>query len=126
MQIAHIAVWTTRLEELRNFYVTYFGGESSDKYVNPGKGVESYFVRFGHSAALELIRRTDIIAAADHEHTGFCHIAFNAGSVAAVYELTERLRTDGYPIISEPRTTGDGFFESVIGDPDGNHIEITA
>ena len=61
MQIAHIAVWTTRLEELRNFYVTYFGGESSDKYVNPGKGVESYFVRFGHSAALELIRRTDII-----------------------------------------------------------------
>ena len=115
MQIAHIAVWTTRLEELRNFYVTYFGGESSDKYVNPGKGVESYFVRFGHSAALELIRRTD-----------FCHIAFNAGSVAAVYELTERLRTDGYSIISEPRTTGDGFFESVIGDPDGNHIEITA
>ena len=48
MQIAHIAVWTTRLEKLRNFYVTYFGGESSDKYVNPGKGVESYFVRFGH------------------------------------------------------------------------------
>lgn len=55
MQIAHIAVWTTRLEELRNFYVTYFGGESSDKYVNPGKGVESYFVRFGHSAAVALI-----------------------------------------------------------------------
>ena len=67
MQIAHIALWTTRLEQMRSFYVTYFGGESSEKYVNPGKGFESYFIRFGHSAALEIMSRTDITSPATKE-----------------------------------------------------------
>lgn len=120
MQIAHIALWTTRLEQMRSFYVTYFGGESSEKYVNPGKGFESYFIRFGHSAALEIMSRTDITSPATKECTGFCHVAFNAGTVEAVHGLTRRLREDGFRVFSEPRTTGDGFFESVIGDPDGN------
>ena len=126
MQIAHIALWTTRLEQTRSFYVTYFGGESSEKYVNPGKGFESYFIRFGHSAALEIMSRTDITSPATKECTGFCHVAFNAGTVEAVHGLTRRLREDGFRVFSEPRTTGDGFFESVIGDPDGNRVEIVA
>lgn len=126
MQIAHIALWTTRLEQMRSFYVTYFGGESSEKYVNPGKGFESYFIRFGHSAALEIMSRTDITSPAIKECTGFCHVAFNAGTVEAVHGLTRRLREDGFRVFSEPRTTGDGFFESVIGDPDGNRVEIVA
>lgn len=126
MQIAHIALWTTRLEQMRSFYVTYFGGESSEKYVNPGKGFESYFIRFGHSAALEIMSRTDITSPATKECTGFCHVAFNAGTVEEVHGLTRRLREDGFHVFSEPRTTGDGFFESVIGDPDGNRVEIVA
>jgi catechol 2,3-dioxygenase-like lactoylglutathione lyase family enzyme len=111
---------------MRSFYVTYFGGESSEKYVNPGKGFESYFIRFGHSAALEIMSRTDITSPATKECTGFCHVAFNAGTVEAVHGLTRRLREDGFRVFSEPRTTGDGFFESVIGDPDGNRVEIVA
>ena len=126
MQIAHIALWTTRLEQMRSFYVTYFGGASSEKYVNPGKGFESYFIRFGHSAALEIMSRTDITSPATKECTGFCHVAFNAGTVEEVHGLTRRLREDGFRVFSEPRTTGDGFFESVIGDPDGNRVEIVA
>ena len=126
MQIAHIALWTTRLEQMRSFYVPYFGGESSEKYVNPGKGFESYFIRFGHSAALEIMSRTDITSPATKECTGVCHVAFNAGTVEAVHGLTRRLREAGFRVFSEPRTTGDGFFESVIGDPDGNRVEIVA
>ena len=126
MQIAHIALWTTRLEQMRSFYVTYFGGESSEKYVNPGKGFESYFIRFGHSAALEIMSRTDITSPATKVCTRFCLVAFNAGTVEAVHGLTRRLREDGCRVFSERRTTGDGFFESVIGDPDGNRVEIVA
>ena len=80
MQIAHIALWTTRLEQMRSFYVTYFGGESSEKYVNPGKGFESYFIRFGHSAALEIMSRTDITSPATKRMYRFCHVASKRGN----------------------------------------------
>lgn len=124
--VAHIALWTNRLEELRDFYVRYFDGESGPVYRNPAKRFESFFVRFDGVVALELMRRTDIRDSDEGEHTGFCHVAFGVGSREAVCSLTERLRRDGYRIAGEPRQTGDGYFESVVCDPDGNRIEIVA
>ncbi len=126
MRIDHLALWTERLEELRAFYVRYFGGRSNEKYVNPAKGFESYFIAFGDGSRLELMRRTDVRTRAAQPQLGFCHLAFGYGSYDEVTALTERLRRDGHRIAGEPCTTGDGCFESVVTDPDGNLIEITA
>lgn len=125
MTICHVALWTARLEELRAFYTTYFGALSGEKYTNPGKGFESYMLRFEGGAALELMRGTHVSARRDGEMLGWCHIALSVGSRERVVELTERLRSDGFVVLGEPRTTGDGFFESVVADPDGNRVEIT-
>ena len=124
MQLAHIALWTQRLEELRDFYVRYFGGVSNDRYVNPAKGFESYFIRFGDGCQLELMRRTGIREQTAGPRLGLCHFAFGLGSREEVLALTERLRADGHLIAGEPRTSGDGYFESVAADPDGNLIEL--
>lgn len=125
MQLEHLAIWTQRLEELRAFYVRYFGGVSNEKYVNPAKGFESYFLSFGEGCRIELMRRTDVVTPGPEEpRLGLCHLAFRCASREEVVALTERLRADGYPVLGEPRTTGDGCFESVVGDPDGNRVEI--
>ncbi|WP_071146600.1 VOC family protein [Bacteroides ihuae] len=127
MYISHIAIWTQQLEEQRNFYVTYFGGESNDKYINSVKGFESYFISFDKgTSALEIMKRMDVTALkANIDCIGLAHFAFSLGSKDGVVELTDRLRRDGYVIAGEPRTTGDGYFESVVLDPDGNRVEIT-
>ncbi|WP_295937420.1 VOC family protein [uncultured Alistipes sp.] len=124
MQITHIAVWTQQLEELRDFYVRYFGGTSNALYTNPAKGFESYFIRFDEGCQLELMRRTDIQDRAVTPQLGLCHLAFGFGSREEVLALTELLRADGYTIAGEPRTSGDGYFESVVEDPDGNLVEL--
>lgn len=126
MKIAHIALWTQRPDLLRDFYVEYFDGVSGEKYCNPAKGFESYMIRFCDGCSLELMRRRDITSAAAGERLGLCHVAFDAASREEVLALTERLRADGFRVAGEPRTTGDGYFESVIADPDGNLIEITS
>lgn len=124
MHLHHIALWTNRLEELRAFYLRYFGGTGGEKYVNPTKGFESYFLRFDDGCRLELMRRRDIAERNSAERLGLCHLAFGCGSREEVLALTERLRTEGHPIVGEPRTSGDGYFESVVEDPDGNRVEI--
>lgn len=127
MRIDHIALWTGRLEELRAFYVAYFGGRSNEKYTNEAKGFESYFIRFDDGCRLELMRRSDIDDRAGRnsaERPGLCHLAFGCASREEVLALTERLRTDGHTVVGEPRTSGDGYFESVVEDPDGNRVEI--
>lgn len=123
--IAHIALWTCRLDELRDFYVRYFGGECGEKYVNPAKGFESYMIRFGDGCALELMRRTDITAPRMERQLGLCHLAFGYAGRKEVLEQTELLRNAGFRVTGEPRITGDGYFESVVADPDGNPIELT-
>ncbi|MDP4291416.1 MAG: VOC family protein, partial [Bacteroidota bacterium] len=115
-----------KLEEMRNFYTTYFKGVCNEKYINPQKGFESYFIRFDGEATLELMKRTDVIQRLDEEHIGFTHLAFQVANKEQVYQLTEQLKVDGYKILSAPRVTGDGFFESVIADIDNNRIEIAA
>lgn len=124
MYLHHIALWTERLEELRAFYADYFGAARGAKHVNAAKGFESYFLRFGDGCRLELMRRSDIAGRNSAERLGLCHMAFGCRSREEVLELTERLRRDGHPILGEPRTSGDGYFESVVGDPDGNRVEI--
>ena len=124
MNIHHIAIWTFQLERLREFYIRYFNGTSNEKYINVQKGFESYFISFESGATLELMSRTDVQNVPIKENRlGLTHLAFSFENREAVLSLTEQLRTEGYLIVGEPRISGDGYFESVILDPDGNRIE---
>ena len=60
-----------------------------------------------------------------HNSQVYIHIAILTGSEKQVDQLTAQLREDGYKIMDGPRHTGDGYYESVVLDPDGNRIEIT-
>jgi len=128
MHIEHIAIWTNQLEQLKVFYETYFQAKADSKYVNPSKHYESYFLSFSTGARLELMHKMDI---QDKYHTprthttGYTHLAFAIGSEQGVDELTDRLHQDGFFVLNGPRHTGDGYYESVVLDPDGNQIEIT-
>ena len=124
MHLHHLALWSRRIELLRDFYTTYFDGRAGEKYENPAKGFESYFVTFAEGPSLELMRRTDVATPDAAPHLGLAHFAFGCKSLDEVDRLTERLRTDGHPVLSEPRTTGDGYYESAVGDPDGNIVEL--
>jgi lactoylglutathione lyase len=126
MRIEHVAVWTTDLERLRNFYVQFFGATAGEKYVNPHKAFASYFLTFESGARLEILHRPELgEPVADGSRTGVSHFAFSVGSVEQVDERTEQLRRAGVPVIDGPRRTGDGYYESVVLDPDGNRIELT-
>jgi len=127
MTIEHVAIWVKDLEVMRNFYVKYFDMASNEKYINQKKGFSSYFLAFKDGARLELMYRKDILENDLSPSTtfGFTHIAISLGSQAEVDDLTKKLQMDGYVIAGEPRTTGDGYYESVILDPEGNSIELT-
>ncbi len=122
--IDHIAIWVEDLEKMREFYCKYFDGVSNQKYENKIKGFESYFISFNSATRIELMKRKDIEERIYKEILGLAHLAFKVGSKEKVNELTEIFRKDGYKIIGEPRTTGDGYYESVILDPEGNRIEL--
>lgn len=124
MEIHHIAIWTFQLEEMKEFYTRYFKGTSNEKYINPKKGFESYFISFDSGADLELMSRTDVQDTPIEENRlGLTHFAVSLDSKEEILQLTEELRAKGYTIAGEPRTSGDGYFESVVLDPDGNRIE---
>lgn len=128
MRIEHVAVWTRNLEALKAFYVQYFGAHAGNKYVNPKKGFESYFLQFESGARIEIMSLVNLNRSkADQENraAGYAHIAFSVGSKEGVEKLTMHLQEAGFELLSGPRTTGDGYYESVILDPDGNQIEIT-
>lgn len=128
MKIEHVALWTRQLEALRDFYCRCFDGSAGPRYYNSRTGFRSYFVTFADGARLELMQLAGIVASGYDPAVplqGWAHIAFSVGGREAVDVLTERLRADGVRIVSEPRTTGDGYYESVILDPDGNRVEIT-
>lgn len=124
MKINHIAIWAENLEYLRSFYTDYFDGTSGPRYHNPAKGFTSYFITFKGDCRLELMHVDTLSPRVDHT-IGLAHLSFSVGSKEAVNRLTELLRHDGFKIIGEPRTTGDGYYESVIADPEGNIVEIT-
>jgi len=128
MKIEHLAIWVDDIEAMRQFYITYFDVVSGEKYVNAGKGFTSYFLSFGEDKTrIELMNRPDIqeVSGTRGFAKGVCHFAICVGGKDVVNALTERLRKDGYTIAGEPRTTGDGYYESVVLDPEGNYVEIT-
>ena len=128
IKMDHLAIWTSDLEKARAFYQKYFDMQCGARYYNPVKQFSSYFLSFPQGAVrLELMHRPDIANFIGKRGvaTGLAHIAIAVGSKERVDVLTERLRSDGYVIEGEPRTTGDGYYESLILDPEGNLIEIT-
>ncbi|WP_002146577.1 VOC family protein [Bacillus cereus] len=125
MKIEHVAIWVNDLEGMRDFYKQYFNGEENSLYHNPKKQFESYFITFKGGARLELMRQVGIDEKVQTKTIGYAHIAFSVGSKEKVNELTDMLREAGYPVLNGPRTTGDGYYESVVSDPEGNQIEIT-
>lgn len=127
MRIEHIALWTDDIEAMREFYMSYFDTVCGGKYVNPGKNYTSYFISFnGDETRLELMYRPDILDCGNERgmRKGYAHISVSVGTKEDVNKLTERMRNDRCNIISEPRTTGDGYYESVVADPEGNYIEL--
>lgn len=128
MKIEHVAIWTRQIETLRAFYETYFDAQAGELYTNPRKGFRSYFLRFNGGARLELMQMDSIPLSRNdprEQFTGLIHLALAAGSPEAVDALARRLARDGYPLLDGPRTTGDGYYEAAVLDPDGNRIEIT-
>lgn len=129
MKIEHIAIWCKDLEASKEFYTKYFHVTAGEKYVNPIKKFESYFLSFQEGARLELMYMPGIPETTnniDRQFTGLIHFAVSVGNKQNVDLITEQLRKDGHAVVGEPRTTGDGYYESVILDPEGNRIEITA
>ena len=125
MKIEHIAIWSSDIEALRSFYCTNFGCVAGARYENPNKGFSSYFLRFREGARIEVMQKSGVDSRPPSGSLGIAHFAVSVGSEEDVRSFTERLRKDGIPVVSEPRRTGDGYFESVVEDPDGNLIEIT-
>jgi lactoylglutathione lyase len=128
MRIEHVAIWTKNLEQLKAFYENYFEATVSEKYINPVKQFQSYFLTFDSGVRLELMRMAAIPDSLDDpevQFTGYIHLAISVGSEAQVDALTARLHQDGYRLLDGPRRTGDGYYESVVLDPAGNRVEIT-
>lgn len=126
MQIEHVAMYVNDLDTARDFFVRYFGAESNSGYHNTKTGFRSFFLRFDDGARLEIMNKPAMDDAEKAPaRTGYAHIAFSVGTKEVVDRLTEQLKLDGYAVISGPRTTGDGYYESCIVDIEGNQIEIT-
>lgn len=127
--LEHAALWVDDLEKISAFYGKYLGVAIGQLYENPGKGFSSRFATFETGARLEIMTTSTLsperLAPGVQRH-GLTHIAFSLGSETAVDELTARLSSDGYTVIDGPRLTGDGYYESVVLDPEGNRIELTA
>lgn len=126
MGIEHVAMYVNDLEGARNFFETYFNAESNDLYHNKTTDFKSYFLTFDQGSRLEIMTKPGM---QDEEktlaRTGLIHIAFQTGSKEKVDELTNWLKEDGYEVVSGPRTTGDGYYESCVVALEGNQIEIT-
>ena len=126
MYIEHVSIYVMDLESAKEFFIKYFDGSSNDGYYNFSTGFKSYFISFEKGLRIELMNRPDI---SDQDkvlfRTGYSHIAFSVGSKEKVDSITEQLKHDGYEVISGPRITGDGYYESCVIAFEGNQIEIT-
>ena len=125
MEIEHIAMYVDDLEGAKAFFVKYFRAEPNELYHNPNTDFRSCFLTFDSGARLEIMNRPGLAADTEACRRGFVHIAFRLGSAGRVDALTERLRADVYKVLSGPRTTGDGYYESCIAGIEGCQIELT-
>jgi lactoylglutathione lyase len=126
MNIHHIAIWTRNLELEKEFFLKYFDCQANMMYRNQQKGFSSYFISFSDGCRIELMKRDDIRLKGNQDAFGLAHFAIDMGNERAVIDLTVRLENDGFVVEDKPRTTGDGYFESVVLDPEGNRIELIA
>ncbi|MVB10934.1 Glyoxalase/Bleomycin resistance protein/Dioxygenase superfamily protein [Caprobacter fermentans] len=127
MTITHAAIYTQNLKKLEEFYCRWFGGKAGPEYENPSKGFSSRFISFESGARLELMHSRNLNETVRREFTaGYAHLAFSTESEREVDNLTARMKEEGVPVVSGPRRTGDGYYESCVLDPDGNRVEITA
>lgn len=124
MNLEHVAIWVKDLELMKQFYEKYFNTKVSTLYHNDKTGFSSYFLEFESGSRIELSNKKFLSGHAA-DALGYAHIAISLGSEEEVDELTERFMQDDCPLLSGPRTTGDGYYESVIQDPEGNLIELT-
>lgn len=125
MTIEHVALYVNDLEAARDFFVKYLDGESNDGYHNLNTDFRSFFISFGDGTRLEIMKKPDMIDLDKPlNRTGYAHIAFSVGSKEKVDEITAELKNSGYEVVSGPRTTGDGYYESCIIAIEGNQIEI--
>ena len=118
IRIEHVALWTDDLERSRAFYERWFGARAGDRYENPAHSFSSYFLELDGGARLELMQMPG-------RRGSGAHVALAFGSEQAVDELTARMNAAGVPVADGPRRTGDGYYESVVLDPDGNRVELT-
>lgn len=125
-RLDHVGVWVRDLDALAAFYSHYFGACVGELYENPRKGFRSRFLTIGDGARLELMTRTDVTEPARSELLGLSHVALVVGDERAVDALAARLREDGHAILDGPRRTGDGYYECVVRDPEGNRVEMVA
>jgi lactoylglutathione lyase len=126
LKLDHVALWAVDIERMRTFYEKYFDARSNPKYENERKRFSSYFLTFPGGGRLELMHRPDVQRLPDSqtEFLGYAHLGVQLGSRAAVDALTKRLQSDGFPLLDGPRRTGDGYYESMVADPEGNRIVI--
>ena len=129
MTLEHVAIWTDDIEKLRDYYVRYFNGIANEKYTNELKQFQSYFLTFKSGARLEIMSMPNVPTNANDtvitQHKGIIHLAFGVDTVKDVEEKASQLRADGFPILSGPRITGDGYFEFETLDLDNNRLEVT-
>lgn len=129
MTLEHVAIWTDNLEELKDYYIKYFGATANEKYTNEQSQFQSYFLTFESGARLEIMRkpgipenRNDRVTA---QHKGIIHLAFDVNTKQEVDEKAKQLQSDGFKILRGPRKTGDGYYEFETLDPDDNRLEVT-
>ncbi|MEA5010834.1 MAG: VOC family protein [Angelakisella sp.] len=126
MKLEHVALLVTDLEAAKQFFITFFNASSNNIYHNPKTGLRTYFLTFEDGARLELMQRPNAVdSSKELLQTGLVHLAFGVGSKEKVEVLTHQLASAGYPVLSGPRTTGDGYYESCVLGPENNQIEIT-
>lgn len=128
MKIDHIAIWAEDLELLRKFYMQYFNMSCNDKYVNSNRNFSSYFLSFEDGGArIEIMNIPGKDAPGSRgDLKGLAHFAISVGDKETVDDMAKRFKEDGFTILSQPRTTGDGYYECAIADPEGNYVEIIA
>ena len=124
MHIEHVAVYTKDLEKMKAFYEKYFNVSSTELYHNKKTGFKSYFVSFDSGSRLELTSKLHLSNRVA-ESLGYSHMAISVGTKDDVDSYVEQFLADGFPLLNGPRTTGDGYYEAVIQDPEGNLIELT-
>jgi lactoylglutathione lyase len=126
-RIEHVGLWVRDIDAVADFYARYFGARIGARYENPRKGFASRFLDFGGGGArLELMTRIDVTERAGDDRLGLAHVAITVPGDAAVDALATQLRAAAVPILDGPRRTGDGYYECVVRDPEGNRVEIAA